>query len=95
MPPVEVVEEVDGGGDARRQVEEQMGEHDNVGVDTHNRAPPSHVRIDHVFSKGRVRDARVVDGYENGRLEFIGRGVVELFHERESLFLDLLGICIG
>ena len=95
VPPLEVVEEVDCRGYARREVEEQMGEHDNVGVDAHDRTPPSHVRVYHVFSKGRVRDARVIYGYEDGGLEFVRFRVVELFHEGEGLLLDLLGVYAG
>lgn len=69
-----------------------MGEHDHVGVDTHDGSSPSHVGFDEVFTEERVRDIWVINGYEDGGLELVGGWVVELFHEREGLFLYFLRI---
>jgi len=69
-----------------------VGEHNDVGVNSYNRASPANVGFDDIFTEGTIRDFRIIVGYENGRFEFIGRGIVEILHMCKSLLLNHLRI---
>lgn len=95
VPPVEVVEEVYGRGNASEEVEEQVGEHNHIGLDADDRAAPSYVWFDDVFAEERALDVWVVDGDEDGGFELLGGWVVELFEVGEGLFGEFLDIWVA
>jgi hypothetical protein len=69
-----------------------MGNHDNIGLDSHNLLRPSNVGIDDPLAKKRVLDVRFVDGAEHSSLKAIRLGVVQLLEISDCLLLLVLKI---
>jgi hypothetical protein len=52
MPPVKVVKHVNGGWYARAEIEEEMGQHNDVGVNTDDCTSPADIGINDPFAEG-------------------------------------------
>lgn len=52
MPPVEVVEHIDGGRYARAEIEEEVGQHYDISVNADDCTGPANVGIDDQFAEG-------------------------------------------
>lgn len=69
-----------------------MGEHDDVGVDTHDGTGPSDVWVDDVFAQEGRGDVGRIDGDEYGGVEGGGLGIVQILELRNGLLLSFLGV---
>lgn len=90
VEPVEVtrLEEQDGAGDRCGEVEDQMGEHDDVRLDTDNLPCNSDIALQKSF-QNRRKFCKIfhVPGHEDSGLKLFGTSMIERFQSLYSLFI--------
>lgn len=85
VPPVEVGEQVDGRGYGGGHVEQEMCDHDDIGLDSDDSASPLHVGLDDMLTGEAMAKLWKVLGAEDGRFELVRLWVVELLQVADRL----------
>lgn len=90
MPPMEVVEQVDGRWNRGAEIQQEMRDHDDIGFDADDFPSPVGVRVENPAAEPGVLDIWKVHGTEDGGFEFLRFRVVNALQIRNGLLLLVL-----